>query len=79
MGFLLRAYALEGAIYDGVLCRVTEVFSKSDPSCVIREKWYKNKVFAHVTVISTLNKCVPPIGSVETLAVAGMKGDYLPE
>ena len=45
---------------------------------MIREKWYKNKVFARVTVISALNKCVPPIGSVETLAVAGMKGDYLP-
>ena len=78
VGFLPRAYALEGAIYDGVLCRVTEVFSKSDPSCVIREKWYKNKVFARATVISALNEHVPPIGSVETSAVAGMKGDYLP-
>ena len=44
VGFLPRAYALEGAIYDGVLCQVMEVFSKSDPSCVIREKWCKNKV-----------------------------------
>jgi len=51
VGFLPRAYALEGAIYDRVLCRVTEVFSKSDPSCVIRGKWYKNKVFARATVI----------------------------
>ena len=78
VGFLPRAYALEGAIYDGVLCRVTEVFSKSDPSRMIREKWYKNKVFARAKVISALNECVPPIGSVETSAVAGMKGDYLP-
>jgi len=78
VGFLPRAYALEGAIYDGVLCRVTGVFLKSDPSRVIREKWYKNKVFARATVISALNERVPPIGSVETLAVAGMKGDYLP-
>ena len=44
VGFLPRAHALEGAIYDGVLCQVMEVFSKSDPSCVIREKWCKNKV-----------------------------------
>ena len=51
VGFLPRAYALEGAIYDRVLCRVTEVFSKSDPSHVIREKWYINKVFARATVI----------------------------
>ena len=78
VGFLPRAYALEGAIYDGVLCRVTEDFSKSDPTCVIRGKWYKNKVFARATVISALNEHVPPIGSVETSAVAGMKGDYLP-
>jgi hypothetical protein len=78
MGFLLRAYALEGAIYDGVLCQVTEVFLKSDPSCAIHEKWYKNKAFVHAMGISTLNKHVPPIGSVETVAVAGMKGDYLP-
>jgi hypothetical protein len=78
VGFLPRAYALEGAIYEGVLCRVTKVFSKSDPSCAIREKWHLNKGFAHATVISTLNKRVPPIGSVVTSAVAGMKGDYLP-
>jgi hypothetical protein len=78
VGFLPRAYALEGAIYDGVFCQVTEVFSNSDPSCGIREKWYKNKGFAHATVISTLNEHVPPIGSVETAALAGMKGDYLP-
>ena len=45
VGFLPRAYALERAIYDRVLCQVTEVFSKSDPSCAIREKWYKNKGF----------------------------------
>jgi hypothetical protein len=78
VGFLPRAYALEGAIYDGVLCKVTEVFSKSDPSCAIREKWYQKKGFVRATVISALNERVPPIGSVETAAVAGMKGDYLP-
>jgi hypothetical protein len=38
VGFLPRAYALEGAIYEKVLCWVTEVFSKSDPSHMIREK-----------------------------------------
>jgi hypothetical protein len=43
VGFLPQAYALEGAIYDGVLCQVTEVFTKSDPSRAIREKWYKTK------------------------------------
>ncbi len=57
---------------------MTEVFSKSDPSHVICEKWYKNKVFARARVISALNERVPPIGSVEMSAVAGMKGDYLP-
>ncbi len=76
--FLPWAYAHEGAIYDGVLCWVSEVFLKSDSSRVIREKWYKNKVFARAMVISVLNERVPPIGSVETSAVAGMKGDYLP-
>jgi len=79
VGFLPRAYALEGAIYDGVLCRVTEVFKKSDPSRMIREKWYKHKVFARAMVISALNERILPIGSLETSAVAGMKGDYLPE
>jgi len=69
-----NTYALEGAIYDRVLCRVTEVFSKSDPSRMIREKWYKNKMFAHATVISTLNEHVSPIGSVETSAVAKRLG-----
>jgi hypothetical protein len=77
VGFLPRAYALEGAIYDGVLCQVTEVFTKSDPSHTIREKWYKNKGFARATVISALNEQVPPTGGVDTAAVAGMKGDYL--
>ena len=57
---------------------MTKVFSKSDPSRAICEKWLLNKGFAHATVISALNKHVPSIGSVETLAVAGMKGDYLP-
>jgi hypothetical protein len=57
---------------------VTKVFSKSDLSCPIHEKWLLNNGFAHATVISALNERVPPIGSVETLAVAGMKGDYLP-
>ena len=77
VGFLPRAYALDGAIYDGVLCQVTEVYLKSDPFHAIRQKWYKNKGFAQATVISALNERVPPIGS-ETVAVAGMKGDYLP-
>ena len=45
---------------------------------MIHEKWYKNKVFARATVISALNERVLPISSMETLAVAGMKGDYLP-
>ncbi len=79
VGFLPRAYALEGAIYDGVLCQVTEVFLKRDPSHMICEKWYKNKGFARVTVIFAFaNEHGPTIGSVETAAVAGMKGDYLP-
>jgi hypothetical protein len=77
VGFLPRANALDREIYDGVLCQVTEVFSKSDPSRAICEKWYKNKRFARATVISALNECVLPIGSVETAEVAGMKGDYL--
>ncbi len=78
VGFLPQAYALEGPIYKGVLCWVTKVFSKSDPSCAIRDKWLLNNGYAHATVISVLNKRVLPIGCVETLAVAGMKGDYLP-
>jgi hypothetical protein len=38
VGFLLQSYALEGPIYEGVLCRVTKVFLKSDPSRAIRDK-----------------------------------------
>ncbi len=78
MGFLPWAYTLEGPTYKGVLCLVTKVFLKSDPSHAIRDKWLLNNGFAHGMVISALNERVPPIGSVETLAVAGMKGDYLP-
>ncbi len=78
VGFLPRAYALEGPIYEGVLSWVTKVFSKSDQSRAIRDKWLLNNGFAHATVISALNERLPPIGCVETLAVAGMKGDYLP-
>jgi hypothetical protein len=77
VGFLPWAYALEGAIYDRVLCQVTAVFTKSNPSCAIRKKWYKNKGFARATVISALNKRVLPTGSVDTAAVTGMKGDCL--
>ncbi len=55
VGFLPWVYALEGAIYNGVLCQVTEVFLKSDPSLAICEKWHKNKGFARATVISALN------------------------
>ena len=74
--FLPWAYALEGAINNGVLCQVMEVFSKSDPSHAICEKWHKNKGFARMMVILVLNKRVQPIGSVETAALASMKGDY---
>ncbi len=58
VGFLLRAYALNGEIYNGVLCQVADVFDKSDPYHTIEEKWHKNKGFARTTVISALNKCV---------------------
>ena len=60
VGFLPWAYALEGAIYNGVLCQVTEIFSKSDPSRVICEKWYKNKGFVQATVISALTNAFCP-------------------
>ncbi len=43
-------------------CQVTEVFSKSDPSCVIHEKWHKNKGFAHATVISDGTKTKAAFG-----------------
>jgi hypothetical protein len=78
VGFLLWAYALDGAIYDGVLCQVVEIFNKSDPSHVIHKKWHKNEGFAGATVISALNERVQRMGSVEIAAAAGMKGDYLP-
>jgi hypothetical protein len=42
--FLLWAYALNGAICDGVLCQVMEVFDKSDPSRAIHKKWHKKGV-----------------------------------
>ena len=65
MGVLPRLYALDGAIYDGVLCHETEVFDKSDPSRAIHKKCYKNKGFGRTTVISALNERVQRKGGVE--------------
>ncbi len=32
VGFLSRAFVVQGSIWDGVLCQVVEVFQKDDPS-----------------------------------------------
>ena len=77
VGFLLRAYALDGAIYNGVLCQVTEVFEKNDPSCTICKKWHKHKGFARAAVIFASNKCVLCKGGEERVVAGGMNDDYL--
>ena len=38
VGYLPRPYVPNAAIYDGVLCQVTEVIEKNDPSCKISKK-----------------------------------------
>ncbi len=60
----------------GVLCQVTELFAKNNPSCTIHEKWHKNKGFAHAMVISPLNYSILSKGGV-TVAKGGMEGGNL--
>ncbi len=53
IGFLPRAFVMQGSIWDGVLCQVVEVFQKDDPSKLCCAKWHQNKVIARVAVIGT--------------------------
>ncbi len=53
VGFLPRAFVVQGSVWDGVLCQVVEVFGKDDPSKLCRAKWHQNKGFARVAVIGT--------------------------
>ncbi len=52
VGFLPRAYIVQGEIWDGVLFQVVDVFKKNDSPKLQREKWHHNKRHACVTVIS---------------------------
>ncbi len=53
VGFLPRAFVMQGGIWDGVLCQVVEVFQKDDPSKLCRAKWHPNRGFARIAVIGT--------------------------
>jgi hypothetical protein len=53
IGFLPRAFVMQGSVWDGVLCQVVEVFQKDDPSKLCRAKWHQNKGFAYIAVIGT--------------------------
>jgi hypothetical protein len=54
IGFLPRAFVVQGSVWDGVLCQVVEVFGKGNPSKLCLAKWHQNKGFARVAVIGTL-------------------------
>jgi hypothetical protein len=53
VGFLPRAFVVQGSVWDGVLCQMLEVFQKDDPSKLCHAKWHQNKGFARVAVIGT--------------------------
>ncbi len=53
VGFLPRAFVVQGSIWDGVLYQVVEVFQKDNPSKLCHAKWHQNKGFACVAVIGT--------------------------
>ncbi len=53
VGFLPRAFVMQGSVWDGVLCQVVEMFQKDDPSKLCHAKWHHNKGFAHIVVIGT--------------------------
>jgi hypothetical protein len=53
-GFLPCAFAVQGSVWDGVLCQVVEVSGKDNSSKLCRAKWHQNKGFARVAVIGTL-------------------------
>jgi hypothetical protein len=53
VGFLPRAFVMQGIIWDGVLCQVVEVFQKDNPSKLCRAKWHQKKGFARIAVIDT--------------------------
>jgi hypothetical protein len=78
VGFLLRQYVPDAAIYDGILCQVIEGFGKDDPSCAISNMWKKHTGFAHAMVISQLNgQVLSKIKRME-IKVTPVKGNYLP-
>ncbi len=52
VGFLPRAYVMQGELWDGILCQVVDVFEKNDPSKLRWEKWNHNKGYARVAVVS---------------------------
>jgi hypothetical protein len=54
VGFLPRAFVMQGSLWDGILCQVVEVFGKDDPSKLCCAKWHQNKGFARIAVIGTL-------------------------
>jgi hypothetical protein len=54
VGFLPRAFVVQGSVWDGVLCQVVEVFGRDDPSKLCHDKWHQNKGFAGVAVLGTL-------------------------
>jgi hypothetical protein len=53
IGFLPRAFVVQGSLWDGILCQVVEVFRKDAPSKLCRAKWHQNKGFARVAIIGT--------------------------
>ncbi len=53
IGFLPRAYAIQGSVWDGVLCQVVEVFRKDDPSKLCMPSGIKTRGL-HIAVIGTL-------------------------
>ena len=52
VGFLPDAFVHQANRWDGMLCQVIDVVKKDDQSKFRREKWYKNKGYACIMVIT---------------------------
>lgn len=54
VGFLPRPYLVQARLWDGLLFQVVRVVTKNDPSQARRAKFYANKGYARVALISPL-------------------------
>ena len=60
VGFLPRPYLVQASLWDGLLFQVVMVVTKNDPSQARCVKFYANKGYAHVALISPLPLGIQP-------------------